>query len=150
MKSRTQLCFSFCSFSHWHVCVVCAVCLCQLSCHSSSGMITMSVTLVPVCLSDDGPWLSNHLFVLQAQQLSTMRLQCDLTKKCEEQMLIQIEELLGQKRHLGEHLVSWSLSLCLISSIYHSWWTPRLYYMYCWPNISWLNVKHLFVRAQTS
>ncbi|XP_037543494.1 coiled-coil domain-containing protein 172 [Nematolebias whitei] len=39
-----------------------------------------------------------------AQQLSTMRLQCDLTKKCEEQMLIQIEELLGQKHHLGEHL----------------------------------------------
>nr|XP_015800527.2 coiled-coil domain-containing protein 172 [Nothobranchius furzeri] len=41
---------------------------------------------------------------LKAQQSSTMRLQCDLMKKSEEQMLKQIEELLCQKNHLREHL----------------------------------------------
>ncbi|XP_061601142.1 coiled-coil domain-containing protein 172 [Cololabis saira] len=40
----------------------------------------------------------------KAQQLSAARLQCDLKKKCEEQTLKQIEELLCQNSHLGEHL----------------------------------------------
>ncbi|XP_039477480.1 coiled-coil domain-containing protein 172 isoform X2 [Oreochromis aureus] len=40
----------------------------------------------------------------KAQQLSAMRLQYDLAKKYENQMLKQIEELLCQKSHLREHL----------------------------------------------
>uniref|UniRef100_A0A3B4XDU0 Coiled-coil domain-containing protein 172 n=1 Tax=Seriola lalandi dorsalis TaxID=1841481 RepID=A0A3B4XDU0_SERLL len=40
-----------------------------------------------------------------AQQSSVMRLQHDLIKKCEDQMLKKIEELLCQKRHLWERLV---------------------------------------------
>uniref|UniRef100_A0A3Q3AWS6 Coiled-coil domain-containing protein 172 n=1 Tax=Kryptolebias marmoratus TaxID=37003 RepID=A0A3Q3AWS6_KRYMA len=42
----------------------------------------------------------------KAQQLSTMRLQCALTKKCEEQMLKQTDELLCQKSHLGDHIAT--------------------------------------------
>ncbi|XP_038581947.1 coiled-coil domain-containing protein 172-like isoform X3 [Micropterus salmoides] len=41
---------------------------------------------------------------LNAQQLSAMRLQHDLMKKCADQMSKQIEELLCQKSHLGERL----------------------------------------------
>ncbi|XP_038588309.1 coiled-coil domain-containing protein 172 isoform X2 [Micropterus salmoides] len=40
----------------------------------------------------------------KAQQLSAMRLQHDLMKKCADQMSKQIEELLCQKSHLGERL----------------------------------------------
>ncbi|XP_047459621.1 coiled-coil domain-containing protein 172 [Mugil cephalus] len=40
----------------------------------------------------------------KAQQLSAARLQYDLTKKCEDQMLKQIEELLCQESHLRERL----------------------------------------------
>ncbi|XP_051236769.1 coiled-coil domain-containing protein 172 [Dicentrarchus labrax] len=40
----------------------------------------------------------------KAQQLSAIRLQCDLIKKCEDQMLKQIEELLCQKSCLRERL----------------------------------------------
>ncbi|XP_059215705.1 coiled-coil domain-containing protein 172 [Centropristis striata] len=40
----------------------------------------------------------------KAQQLSAMRLQRDLIKKCEDQMLKQIEELLCQKSELRERL----------------------------------------------
>ncbi|XP_069395391.1 coiled-coil domain-containing protein 172 isoform X2 [Paralichthys olivaceus] len=40
----------------------------------------------------------------KAQQLSVMRLQYDLMKKCEDQILKQIEELLCQKSHLMERL----------------------------------------------
>ncbi|KAM7385230.1 hypothetical protein PAMP_001324 [Pampus punctatissimus] len=41
---------------------------------------------------------------VKAQRLSAMRLQRDLMKKCEDQMLKQVEELLCQKSHLREHL----------------------------------------------
>ncbi|KAF3707951.1 Coiled-coil domain-containing protein 172 [Channa argus] len=41
----------------------------------------------------------------KAQQLSVMRLQHDLMKKCEDQMLKQIEEILCQKSNLREHLI---------------------------------------------
>uniref|UniRef100_A0A3P8SX46 Coiled-coil domain-containing protein 172 n=1 Tax=Amphiprion percula TaxID=161767 RepID=A0A3P8SX46_AMPPE len=41
---------------------------------------------------------------LQAQQLSAMKLQHDLMRKSEEQLLKQIEELLCQKSHLEESL----------------------------------------------
>ncbi|XP_026165625.1 coiled-coil domain-containing protein 172 [Mastacembelus armatus] len=40
----------------------------------------------------------------KAQQLSAMRLQHDLMKKCENEMLKKIEELLCQKSQLKEHL----------------------------------------------
>ncbi|XP_041804129.1 coiled-coil domain-containing protein 172 [Chelmon rostratus] len=40
----------------------------------------------------------------KAQELSAMMLQRDLMKKCEDQMLKQIEELLCQKSHLRERL----------------------------------------------
>ncbi|XP_054455555.1 coiled-coil domain-containing protein 172 [Anoplopoma fimbria] len=40
----------------------------------------------------------------KAQQLSAMRLQNDLMKKCEDQMLKQIEELLGQRSQRRERL----------------------------------------------
>ncbi|GAA6231962.1 coiled-coil domain-containing protein 172 [Lates japonicus] len=40
----------------------------------------------------------------KAQQLSVTRLQHDLMKKCEDQMLKQIEELLCQKSHLRDRL----------------------------------------------
>ncbi|CAK6972634.1 coiled-coil domain-containing protein 172 [Scomber scombrus] len=42
---------------------------------------------------------------VKAQRLSALKLQRDLMKKCEDQMLKQIEELLCQKNHLGERLV---------------------------------------------
>lgn len=50
-----------------------------------------------------------YLFVHQAQQLSAMKLQHKLMKKCEEQMSKQIGELLSQKEHLRERLVGLSL-----------------------------------------
>ncbi|XP_047207001.1 coiled-coil domain-containing protein 172 [Girardinichthys multiradiatus] len=40
----------------------------------------------------------------KAQQLSTMTPQCDMIKKCEDQMLKQIEERLCQQSHLRDHL----------------------------------------------
>lgn len=48
--------------------------------------------------------------LLQAQHLSAMRLQHHVMKKCQDQMLKQIEELLCQKRHLSERLVGASLN----------------------------------------
>lgn len=51
-----------------------------------------------------------RLCLLQAQQLCAMRLQHDAMKKCQDQMLKQIEELLCQKRHLSERLVGASLN----------------------------------------
>ncbi|KAM7408287.1 hypothetical protein PAMA_002141 [Pampus argenteus] len=41
---------------------------------------------------------------VKAQRSSAMRLQRDLMKKCEDQMLKQVEELLCQKSHLREYL----------------------------------------------
>lgn len=63
-----------------------------------------------ICLSDCVSYLLTDLFVLQAQQLSAMRLEHDLMKKCEDQMLKQIEEMLCQRSVLGKHLVGWSLN----------------------------------------
>ncbi|XP_012728238.1 coiled-coil domain-containing protein 172 isoform X2 [Fundulus heteroclitus] len=40
----------------------------------------------------------------KGQQLSAMTLQCDLMRKCEDQMLKQIEERLRQQNHLRDHL----------------------------------------------
>lgn len=57
--------------------------------------------------------------VLQDQQLSTMRMQRDAMKKCQDQMLKQIEELLCQKRQLSDRLVGRGLQqrLHLISPV---------------------------------
>lgn len=57
--------------------------------------------------------------VLQAQQLSTMRMQRDAMKKCQDQMLEQIEESLCQKRQLSDRLVGRGLQqrLHLISPV---------------------------------
>lgn len=75
----------------------------------------------PQCLALDEPLFSVSacLCVLQARQLSAMRMQCDAMKKCQDQMLKQIEELLCQKRQLSDRLVGRGLQrrLHLISPV---------------------------------
>lgn len=84
--------------------------------------IFLSVHLcVRLCVSTSQ---SPPVFVLQAQRASAMRLQHDLAKKYEDQMLKQIEELLRRKSHLGEHLVGWSLNQYLplkLDRLYPIW-----------------------------